>query len=146
MVAGWRETPSSGVKGLTVLEVLLAIVILSLVSVVVWRFVSAGDILFGRNMLIENAAQVAQNAVEALKAQAPYSESIEEREYEASMGGRTFYIAQKVQDAGVIDTLISDYPVKAITLEIYEKNDDDYYYEDAAPLISFEYIQGYAVK
>lgn len=132
-------------KGVTVLEVLLAIVILSIVSVVMWRFVAAGDRLFGRNMLIENAAQVARNAAEVLKAQAPGIEMIEESEYETSMGGRSFVVKRKVLEAGAIDTLISEYPVKAITLEVYESYDEDYNLP-SKPLISFKYIQGYNVK
>ncbi len=131
--------------GMTVLEVLLAIVILSISSVVVLKFVSAGDILFGRNILIENASQLAQNEAELLKAQSPGIETVEEREYETSMGGRAFVVKRLVCEADSVDTLVSNYPLKGITLEIYEGYNDDYEMS-AKPIISFKYIQGYNVK
>ncbi len=131
--------------GMTVLEVLLAIIILSISSVVVLKFVSAGDVLFGKNVLLENASQLAQNEAEILKAQAPGTGSVEEREYETSMGGREFVVKRHVFEADSVDSLVSDYPLKGITIEIYEGYNEDYELP-GGPILTFKYIQGFNVK
>ena len=58
----------SAQSAFSVLEVILAIVILTISSTVLLRFILAGDLLFGRNLLVENAAQLAADELEKLKA------------------------------------------------------------------------------
>jgi type II secretory pathway pseudopilin PulG len=129
----------------SVLEVLLAIVVLSISTTVVLRFVLTGDILFGRNLLIENAAQLASNEIETLKAEALVSDTIEGKEYEASLGGRKFMVARNVLPADSVDALLQGYDAKGIELLIYELQDGADYTE-TKPLVSLKYLQGFNVK
>ena len=71
--------------GFSVLEVIIAIFILTVTSAILMNFLLSGDKLYGRNLLIVNASQLARNEAEALKAQAYSLETIEENEFEEEL-------------------------------------------------------------
>lgn len=126
--------------GFSVLEVIIAIVILTITSALLMNFLLSGDKLYGRNLLIVNAARLAQNEAEALKAQAFSPEMIEENEYEEEIGNRMFFIKRNVLDSAVFDSLFSGYPIKVVEIRVMEGVDSE------KPLTSFKMLQGYGVR
>jgi Tfp pilus assembly protein PilV len=126
--------------GFTVLEVILAIVILTIISTMLMGFLLSGDKLYSRNMLIVKAAQLARNEAELLKARSHSFEMIEDKEYEEEVGNRMFMIKRNVLDTVMLDSLFSGYPVEAVEIQIMEGADSE------KPLTSFKLLQGYGVK
>lgn len=123
--------------GFTVLEVILAIVILTIISAMLMSFLLSGDKLYSRNMLIVKAAQLARNEAELLKARSSSFEMIEDKEYEEEVGNRMFMIKREVLDTVMLDSLFGGYPVKAVEIQIMEGADSE------KPLTRFKLLQGY---
>lgn len=126
--------------GFSVLEVIIAIFILTVTSAILMNFLLSGDKLYGRNLLIVNASQLARNEAEALKAQAYSLETIEENEFEEEIGDRMFVIKRNVLDSAVFDSLFSGYPIKVVEIHVMEGVDAE------KPLTSFKMLQGYNLK
>ena len=126
--------------GFTVLEVILAIVILTTISAMLMSFLLSGDKLYSRNLLIVKAAQLAQNEAELLKARSSSFEMIEDKEYEEEVGNRMFMIKRNVLDTVMLDSVFSGYPVEAVEIQIMEGADSE------KPLTSFKLLQGYGIK
>lgn len=127
-------------SGFSVLEVIIAIVILTITSAILMNFLLSGDKLHGRNLLIVNASQLAQNEAEALKAQAYSLETIEEDEFETEVGSRMYYIKRNVLDSAVFDSIFSGYPIKVVEIQVREDVGSE------KPLTSFKMLQGYNIK
>lgn len=130
----------SKTSGFTVLEVILAVVILTITTTAIMHFILVGDRVYGRSLLIENATQLARNEAELLKAQAPVSETIEDCEYEKLIGDRSFIVIRQVMENDSLDSLGTDYPIRGIELHVKEEISSD------EPLVTFKLIQGYNVK
>ena len=126
--------------GFSVLEVIIAIVILTITSAILLNFLLSGDKLYSRNLLIVNAAQLAQNEAEALKAQAYSLETIEENEFEEEVGNRVYVVKRNILDSAVFDSLFSGYPIKVVEIHVMEGVDSE------KPLTSFKMLQGYNIK
>jgi len=103
-------------------------------------FLVAGDKIFGRNIAIENAALLARNEAEMLKAAASQLESIDDTEYEIETGGRLFYIKRHVLETEALDSIIGNYPVKTVEIQIFKDR------EAEKPLTSFTLLQGYGIR
>ena len=126
--------------GFSVLEVIIAIFILTVTSAILLNFLLSGDKLYGRNLLVVNAAQLAQNEAEALKAQSYSLETIEDNEFEEEIGNRMYVIKRTVLDSAVFDSLFSGYPIKVVEIHVMEGFDSE------KSLTSFKMLQGYNLK
>lgn len=122
------------------LEVIIAIFILTLTSAILMNFLLSGDKLYGRNLLIVNAARLARNEAEALKAQAYSLETIEGNEYEEEVGNRSYYIKRDVLDSAVFDSIFSGYPIEVVEITVLESADSEKH------LARFKMLQGYNIQ
>ena len=122
------------------LEVIVAIAILSVTTTILMRFLVTGDRLYSRSLLVKNAALLAQSEAELLKTEGPLLEEIESREYEEIIGKRTFNVARRVIEADSLDSLISHYSLREIDLEVLDP------VRPEKPLARFKMLQGFNIR
>ncbi len=132
-----RRNFTSNKKGLTILEVVMAIAIFTIMSTIIMKFLGSADRLYGKSLAMKNATTLAQNEAELLKAQGPLLETLEDNEYEKSIGKRSFIITRKVFEPDSLDSLIKDYSLSEIELKVSDA------LRPEKPLVTFMLLQGY---
>jgi len=95
-------------KGMTVLEVLVSVVILTVASTVFLRFLLIGDRAMNKNLRIEQAVLCAQNEAERLKAHAGEKTAINDTLYEAAFGKIRYSIQRRTVVADAFEEIESD--------------------------------------
>ncbi len=136
-----KDTPlKREIPGFTIVEVILAIVILTITTTVIMNFLLAGERVYNRSILIEKAAGMAQNEAELIKAQAPEFGYIENRNYNEKTGARTLRLEREINNMESIDSLIGRYTIREIEIRVVEEKSP----EDT--LVTFKFIQGYDIK
>lgn len=127
-------------SGLTIVEVTLAILILSCVIYIIMTALVTGNRIFGKGVLIENATLIAYDEVELLKAGVNSTEPFESREYEKEIKGRSFALIRNVLENSVMDSLTNNYPAKEIEIQVKNRIDSE------ETLLTFKLIQGYNLE
>lgn len=82
-------------SGLTLVEVILAMVVLGIVSVMLLRFLSFGETVRGRGLRIDAASVLARNEAERVKAQAANCVAVEDTFYETSGYDLYFWVSRE---------------------------------------------------
>ena len=137
----------SKIQGFTILEVTIAVLILTVTTSAIMQCLHTGDKIFWKSSTLDKASILAQNEVERIKSEAPVSEELEDLEFEKEIDNTTFIIKRKVIEEDSINSQFGSYPVKAIEIQVREYRDDNYYDEDSIkPLVSFRLLQGYGTK
>ena len=137
----------SKIHGFTILEVTIAVLILTITTAAIMQCLHTGDKIFWKSSTLDKASILAQNEVERIKSEAPVSEDIEELEFEKEIDNTKFIIKRKIIEDDSITSQISNYPIKAIEIQVWEYNDNEEYYENSIkPLVSFRLLQGYGIK
>jgi prepilin-type N-terminal cleavage/methylation domain-containing protein len=126
--------------GFTVMEVLVAIVILSLTSLAVLQFLYTFNNLYGRSTLLAQATAIARDEAETIKAKASQGTLPKEEEYAKAVGSRNFVIQRKIFDADSLNGLIANYTIKKIEIVVREERKPD------GVLISVQFLQGYYIQ
>jgi len=122
-------------KGLTITEVLIAIVILSLSYMAISIALSGGDRVRGRAKIVSSAITLAQNEIEHIRKQGRYNELISDSSYEITQNNLTFTLEKEVvggQQYHYEDTL----KTKEILIKVYFQNTGE-------EVASFRLLQGY---
>lgn len=124
-------------KAMTMLEVVLAVVIFTVTTTIVMQFLTTGDRLFGRNVLVENATRLANNEAEFLKAGEVSLENIEDAEYEIEVAKRLYQVNRIIMSKDSLDSLVNHFPIRQVNIYVKDlsKQDDT--------LVVFKYIQGF---
>lgn len=134
-----RENISTAVmerSGMTLLEVLLAVVIVSMVTTVFLRFLVSGERIRGRGMLISHAAVIAGNEAERIKsAAAGTGLIITDTAYEADAGGRTFIVERRAIESRNSQETVIFSDCQEIEISVRKTESD-------SPLVRFRLIQG----
>lgn len=137
----------NNIRGVTILEVTLAVLILTVTTTAIMQCVHTGDKIFWKSSTIDKASILAQNEVERIKSEAPVSEDIEALEFEKEIDNKKFIVNRVIIEDDSINSRIYNYPIKAIEIQVREYNDNDGYAVDTIkPLVSFRLLQGYGIK
>lgn len=121
------------------LEVVIAIAVLTITTAILMRFFVAGDRLYSKSVVVKNATHLAQNEAEILKVEAPLSEEIEEREYEKEVGKRSYIIRRSVVAQDSLDSLINEFTLREVRIQVSDQ------LKPEEPLVTFRMLQGYHI-
>jgi prepilin-type N-terminal cleavage/methylation domain-containing protein len=134
-------------QGFTILEVTVAVLILTITTASIMQGLHTGDKIFWKSSKLDKASVLAQNEVERIKSEAPVSENIEELEFEKEIDNTKFFIRRKIIEDDSIISQFSSYPIKAIEIQVWEYDDNEEYYGDSIkPLVRFRFLQGYGIR
>ena len=131
-----RQMHGSG--GLTVLETLIATVILGLVITGVISLLTSGDRLWGRRNAVSQALIVAQDDIERIRASAMRDEKAGDTVCDQEINGIQYELRREVTDQAS-DPLLAEEPnpeLREISISVRRKDAD-------AELVKFMLIQGY---
>ncbi len=82
-------------SGLTLVEVILAMVVLGIISVMLLRFLDFGESVRGRGLRVDAASVLARNEAERVKVQAGNCVAVEDTFYETSGYGLFFWVSRE---------------------------------------------------
>jgi Tfp pilus assembly protein PilV len=91
-----NKKPGRSCAGLTILEVMMATVILTIVAPIFIQFLVAGDKVRGRALTLDRAAMLARNEAERIKSASGLEEPLADSSYEESCGGALFTVERSV--------------------------------------------------
>lgn len=131
-----REEDLYSRAGMTIIEVMVAVVVLTTTTMFISQFLVSGDRIYGRSAHIERATRLARNEAELLKANAPIRSELEDSIYEVTVGERMYAVERKIIENESHDSLFQGFPVQEI--EIRVKND---LYDEQA-IVEFRFLQG----
>ncbi|MBD3314613.1 MAG: prepilin-type N-terminal cleavage/methylation domain-containing protein [Chitinivibrionales bacterium] len=124
--------------GLTLLEILVALSIFSVVSVSILSGLTSGDRLRRRGTRLQSATHLASNLAEQIRAQAYWSEPVEpgDSTYEEMVGSLVFEVERTVHDTTPFPRSGSSQRNREITIHIRLAGEED-------TLANFRLVQGY---
>lgn len=125
-------------KGLTLLEVLVALTIFTIVSVTLFSGLASGDRVRGRSVRLQRASRIAANLVEQIRAEAQWGEPPDpgDSTYEEAAGSTMFEVVRTVHDTTHYLTAGSSQRNREITIRVRTAGEQD-------PLVRLRLVQGY---
>lgn len=132
-----QRLSASGCRGMTLVEVVTAIFILSVSVTFLFRFIGSGDMLRGRGYRVSVATRVAQNETERLRVIAARREPIQDTSYVDHSDGLELEVVRSVVRE-------NDFQLRAIdslgteTVHVAVVADDG-----RDTLVTFRFAQGY---
>lgn len=131
---------NSNVDGSTLLEVIVAMVILTSTTLILMYAISSADKLYGKGKKISLIDNIADNELQRLRMYSFTADTLYDSTYTIELERRSFYIKRTVTPYTPLDSTISDFPYPYVVVEIYDKE------EDEIPLKTFRMIHGFAKK
>jgi Tfp pilus assembly protein PilE len=135
-----EEKAMRNISGLTVLEVMLAIVIISITSVAVTQFLYSFNRLYGKGIALEQATTIVRDEAEFIKAKALQKQEIEEEDSEKMVDSRNYRVQRIITDSDSLTSLNMHYTIKEIQILVTELRKPD------VPIISVRFLQGMYTK
>jgi hypothetical protein len=83
-------------RGTTILEVMIATIVLTLISTILFQFLVSGEKIHGRGRLIARATMLAANEAERVKMAGGGAEKLEDSTYEIAADNRMFTVRRLV--------------------------------------------------
>jgi prepilin-type N-terminal cleavage/methylation domain-containing protein len=125
-------------SGLTLLEVLVALTIFTIVSVSVLSGLTSGDRLRGRGMRLREATRLAANLTESIRARAQWGDPVEpgDSTYDKRVGSVVYTVERTVHDTTPYPAAGSFLHNREMTIRVRIADQHD-------TLVSFRLVQGY---
>ncbi len=127
-------------SGSALLEVIVAMVILSITTTFLMYAISSADKLYGKGKKLSLIENVADNEFERLQMYSFTADELYDTSYIVDFDKRSFYIKRIVSEYTPADTTVIDFAYPLITVQIFDNE------ESEKPLKEFRLIHGFAKK
>ncbi|NLP01806.1 MAG: type II secretion system protein [Fibrobacter sp.] len=122
--------------GFTVLEVIVAIFILSCISAALMKALFSADRIHGRATVVMNSTTLAENEIERIRTKAAFFEAVQDCTYIATVGKRQYQVERRVIPQDDISIVESNPAMMEIEVSVSDNSNPE------NPL-RFRFLQGY---